>query len=456
MSPAASTSRWHPILDGDLHDRARETVAAIAAELARSWPAGATSTIKDPIRPISAHCLADGESGQALFFAALAEVDPDRGGPGIAHIERAIDQLSMDSALADLYSGFTGVAWAIDHLRGRLLAEDMEDTNEDIDRVLAQHLMQSPWKRAFDLTSGLAGLGFYALERLPVPEARGEGEPPAAQARGASPGNRQAVTCLERVIDRLDEIALRRPDGITWHTSAEILGPPTREYFPDGHENLGVAHGVPGILPVLARAIAAGVAVDKARLLLDGAVRWVLAQRRHDEESIFPYCVGHGVESKLARAAWCYGDPGIAAVLLVTARAVGEPVWEQEARAIAMASARRSLESAGVHDAGLCHGAAGLGHVFNRLYQATGEPLLLEAARTWFARALELRQPDQGIAGFRTWGPGSDGEMTWLVDPTFLTGVAGIGLALLGATTDIEPVWDRLLLLSPVTMQAER
>jgi hypothetical protein len=94
----------------------------------------------------------------------------------------------------------------------------------------------------------------------------------------------------------------------------------------------------------------------------------------------------------------------------------------------------------------------GLDHVFNRLCQATREPLLLDAARTWFARALELRRPGQGIAGFRTWGPGADGEMTWLVDPTFLTSVAGVGFALLGATTAIEPVWDRLLLLSPVAM----
>lgn len=75
---------------------------------------------------------------------------------------------------------------------------------------------------------------------------------------------------------------------------------------------------------------------------------------------------------------------------------------------------------------------------------------------TWFARALELRRPGQGIAGFRTWGPGADGEMTWLIDPTFLTGAAGIGLALLGATTDLEPVWDRLLLLAPMAMGFER
>src|SRR5882724_5833447 len=83
MTSAAPAPHWHPILDGDLHDRARQTVTDIAAELTRSWPAGATSTLKDPIRPISGHCLADGESGQALFFAALAEVDPGRGDPGI-------------------------------------------------------------------------------------------------------------------------------------------------------------------------------------------------------------------------------------------------------------------------------------------------------------------------------------------------------------------------------------
>ena len=317
----------------------------------------------------------------------------------------------------------------------------MDDTNAEVDLALADHVAQVPWRRAYDLTSGLAGFGLYALERL-----AGASADPAA-ARAARP---DAARCLARVIDRLDELALARGAGLTWHTSAEQLGPPTREYFPDGHENLGVAHGVPGLLPVLARAIAAGVAVDRARRLLDGAVAWVLAQRQADAEVQFPYCVGHGVEPKAARAAWCYGDPGIAAAVLVAARAVDEPAWEREARAIARASASRSLASAGVHDAGLCHGAAGLGHVFNRLYQATGEEALGDAARAWLSRALGLQRPGQGIAGYRTWGPGPDGEMTWLVDPTFLTGGAGIALALDAATTAREPTWDRVLLLSPL------
>ena len=39
----------------------------------------------------------------------------------------------------------------------------------------------------------------------------------------------------------------------------------------------------------------------------------------------------------------------------------------------ARAAARRTLETAGVQDHGLCHGSAGLGHLFNRIYQASGD-----------------------------------------------------------------------------------
>jgi hypothetical protein len=36
--------------------------------------------------------------------------------------------------------------------------------------------------------------------------------------------------------------------------------------------------------------------------------------------------------------------------------------------------------------------------------------------------------------------------MTWIAESGLLTGAAGIALALLAATTSVEPTWDRLLL----------
>ena len=40
--------------------------------------------------------------------------------------------------------------------------------------------------------------------------------------------------------------------------------------------------------------------------------------------------------------------------------------------------------------------------------------------------------------------------MGWIAEPSFLTGAAGIALALLAAATPREPRWDELLLVSPV------
>ncbi|HSF42405.1 MAG TPA: lanthionine synthetase LanC family protein, partial [Thermoanaerobaculia bacterium] len=220
-----------------------------------------------------------------------------------------------------------------------------------------------------------------------------------------------------------------------------------REIHPNGYYNLGVAHGVPAVVALLAGAAAAGVA--PARPLLDDTVRWLLAHRLEPGAgSCFGTSFYPGEDPGLSRLAWCYGDAGVAASLLAAARAVGEPAWEKEALDIALSAAERPAEKAMVRDAGLCHGAAGLGHLFNRMYQSTGEERLADAARFWIGYALEIRQSGEGIAGFRVWTAELDGGPPWRTDPGFLEGATGIGLALLAAVSAVEPAWDRVLLVS--------
>ncbi|HEU5060714.1 MAG TPA: lanthionine synthetase LanC family protein, partial [Kofleriaceae bacterium] len=109
------------------------------------------------------------------------------------------------------------------------------------------------------------------------------------------------------------------------------------------------------------------------------------------------------------------------------ARALGSPAWEERALAIARRAAARPDGECGVVDAGLCHGAAGLAHVFNRLHQASGDPALAAAAERWFGRALAMDAP---------------------AEPGILVGSAGLALALLAATGEDEPDWDGFLLLA--------
>lgn len=413
-------SSWQPILTGQAAARAEAAIDEIAGALAE-WPAFPEG---DPYGA----SLASGEAGLGLFFSCLDQARPGAGYDGLAaeRLERAIDRLPASLHLPGLYQGFVSIAWTIEHLRDR---EDEDDPNEEIDPAVFEILDQSPWPGSYDLTSGLAGLGAYALDRLPGPMAK---------------------DCLARVCQRLEELAVPQETGLAWPTADWLLYPHERQRFPNGMINLGVAHGVPGVLPVLAQALAVGAAPESARALLRGAVEWLLARKLPAEGvSDFPDAWGPGAAPHPTRAAWCYGDPGVAAALWITARAAGEPAWEEEAVRIARKVARRPAETCGVRDACLCHGAAGLGHVLNRLYQAMGDPELLDAARAWMERALDFREPGQGVAGLLTWGPDAAGEMSWLSDPSLLTGAAGVGLALLAAVTPFEPAWDRFLLLSP-------
>jgi hypothetical protein len=141
----------------------------------------------------------------------------------------------------------------------------------------------------------------------------------------------------------------------------------------------------------------------------------------------------------------------VAVTLLRAARATGNPDWESQALAVARAAAGRPSDAAGVIDGGLCHGAAGLLQIFNRFHQASGDPLFAATARTWLVRLMEMRKPGEGTAGWLAWRPlgdltGPNPELGWLPDEGFLTGAAGIGLALLGAISPVEPLWDRALL----------
>ena len=134
--------------------------------------------------------------------------------------------------------------------------------------------------------------------------------------------------------------------------------------------------------------------------------------------------------------------------LFQAARSSGRSAWEKAALETLDRSIRRPPATSGILDAELCHGAAGLAHIYNRAYQATGSESLRDAACTWFGRALEMRVPGQGVGGYSCFDLDSHGKYVLVDHPGFLTGAAGIGLALLAAILPVQPAWDRILLLS--------
>jgi lantibiotic biosynthesis protein len=402
--------RWQPLLTGTLRDAALESALALIRWLEPPQAKDQRSA-----------CLAAGAAGLAVCHAVVAREchDEQAHQRAVGCLDSAIDVLARQPFGMSLYSGFTGIAWAAD-LVGRLLPGEAAERNDDIDLALAQAIRHYPKNGPYDLIDGLTGLGTYALARWPRPS---------------------AVECLTGIVAELDGRARRDADGVYWWTPAAALTGPRGQLYPAGGVDVGVAHGVAGVLPLLARACGLGVAEATARPLLDGAIRWLTA---HLVESpagpTSGAFIADGAEPGPARSAWCYGDPGVAMALLLAAHDLGEPSWQLAGTQLALRAARRPPEDSGVADAGICHGTAGLTHLFTRMYGLTGERELADAAVAWAERTVAICQ--SGPAARSPSGPG------------LLEGAAGTALALLAGCVPGQPVWDQMLLISTGTAAA--
>jgi hypothetical protein len=330
------------------------------------------------------------------------------------HVAAAIRAQAQSPDALALHDGLAGVGWTVAHL-----ADDpnSEELCASIDRGLLRAL-EREWQGPYDLIGGLVGFGVYALER---------GE--------------QGHALAGRVLEVLRSKAVSRGRGLAWKTDPKLLPPHQRAVAPHGYWNFGVAHGVPGVVALCARCVSAGTHATAARELMNGAAEFLLdAEPPNDAGRFPPWHTDGGTDGNRARLAWCYGDLGVAAAL--TAAAQVEPRWQQEARSLARACALRP-SGEWLHDAGVCHGAAGIAHTFNRMYQATGDLVLRDAALRWLTVTLEMRN-EHAYAGF----PAFDGETGgWRADATLLSGAAGIALVLRSMVSEDAPLWDRLLLL---------
>jgi lantibiotic biosynthesis protein len=395
---------WQPVLDGEPAQAALRLVRAIALEVAKVRGAAVDRTVFWAY----ASSALDEPFANAAYDAALADLAA---------------QVLAGASHPMLYNeGLSGMGWALAHV-----TDDSDGLLARIDQTMLGLVSHPSWRGDYDLTQGLVGYGVYFLERLRSGE-------PADQAREG----------LERVVAHLAATAERTADGACWFTRPDLLQPHLRTLWPHGRYDCGVAHGSAGVVAMLARAAALPDPPTAAYALGHDAARWLIAQRQAPGPvgGRFPGLVVPGVPVEPTRSAWCYGDLGIATVLWRAEHDLG--IARGLAHETALDGALRPTTHVHIEDVALCHGSSGIAHLYNRLYQATRDPALREAAQQWYGATLVADTLD-ALPGFALWGS------HW---HRLLDGAIGVGLALLAAVTRTPPAWDRILLCDLPTAAA--
>ena len=381
----------------------------------------------------SGNSVARGRTGGALYLAAWhrATGDAQSRSDALALAQTALETLGDEYLRFDWVGGLAGATWALRRLGALDQDEPLDPAfSEEIDQALASRLAVETWVDDYDLISGLVGDGLYALDH---------------------PDRRWRELLVGEVLRHLAATATTNDAGITWFTRPELLPEHQREIYQDGYHNLGLAHGVPGVVGFLARCVAEDCHAATARPLLEGSMRWLVAQSlqlpgRQPATNEKGYFASFAESNRPSRLAWCYGDLGVCVALLRAAEALGHDDWHAFALEVARDCASRSVDESLVNDMGMCHGAAGAALVFLRLWQRTGDPSLAEAVRFWVQRTLDMRLPQfPATAGVFSmeW---EDGVYYPISCVTYFTGAAGVGLALLSSLTGDTDSWDAMFL----------
>lgn len=417
-------------------------VEDIVTRVLRSWPPPGNHAAKDePGRDlVFSGTLASGQPGAALLLATVA--DADLMARTILH-DRLRWSASVVGMAGGLYGGILGTGFV-----GRLVAkpEEYHRLFTAIDAVASRSL-PDPGRRAelaaeralktgdYDLMTGLTGWGAYYLS---VARRTGEWQP--------------LRLVVERLVGWLSSLSIDGEPRLGWIA----FNPPNlRQEMPEelasGYYSTGIAHGIAGPLTLLSLVLqeeAPIAGVEEAILIL---AEWLCEQRVASAAAgswppNVPVRQRDGEPARLGgRNGWCYGAPGIGWALLNAGIALRSGYFHQIGLDAIRATVAQALTGMPMTPC-LCHGAAGLLQICNRV--RTLEPGLgwVEAAQERLAGALVEQYDGDSTYGF----PDPSSQSPAGADSAgLLEGSAGIALALASFAGRVHvPSWDAILLLT--------
>ncbi len=367
--------------------------------------------------------LMGGISGMILLQSTLSQYFHDKQlkKEMYENISRLIYLLENEETLTFTFcDGIAGVGWLFIYLKDKKLIEiDVDEFLDEIDVTLSNLIDLLISDENYDFLNGLVGIGIYFLKRKKYDVVK-----------------RMISSLYSKISDEFIEIKFVN-----------------KNFNGNRYYDFGLAHGNAAILFFISKCYSLNILRTKCFKIIKGMVKFFFNNiQSNDSIAIFPYKIPSEQYKKdktiqFCRLGWCYGDLSILHTLLLVSIWINDKKLNK--RVLEMlknkTSNRKSIKQTLINDAGFCHGAAGVGYIFYKLYKLTGEKIFLYTSTFWTKKTLQ-NSKGAGIGGKYILNIKTEKSISpW----ELLTGYAGIGLFLSSIISiDKNNDWDEIFLLS--------
>jgi hypothetical protein len=364
--------------------------------------------------------LMSGLSGVAIFLAEYGSHFKINNGQLVANImEQAFENVQNIWHPPSFCSGLSGLLWAAHYIKETIYIDIDFDFSEIEDFLFEQELLYAR-KNNFDFLHGANGIFYYYL----------------------SLGSKIDIDHVNSYLELLNSFSKADgKGGITWESIVDTDNPILVN-------NLSLSHGIASTIIILSNILRKYPKNETAFDMLEKSVQFLIRSKNIDtQQSIFPpYTSLENGLTRKSRLGWCYGDLGIGISLIVAGSILrSQQATNEGIDTLLHSSLRRDLSANSVVDAGICHGAGGIAHIFNRLFHKTGIYQFKDASLYWYEVTIGMaNKGDDSFGGYQMFG----GDSGWKNELNFLEGISGVGLTLISALRETEPKWDSCILIN--------
>jgi lantibiotic modifying enzyme len=328
-------------------------------------------------------------------------------------LEKAVEVFPVRKMQTGFLEGFEGIFWVVDYL----LKHNIVSDNSFLDD-LKPHLLKSI---EIDLKGNFFDALHGSINKLDL------------LFNSSLYKREESLKYPDLFINSLWENRVENEKGIYWYDSSAI----NKDIV-----NLGLAHGISGILVFLTKLKGQGYENPKIDLLLEGIIKSLISfKSKNPYNCYFPSNYSENGSEAGSRLAWCNGDLGIAYAMLYCSETLQKSDLRKQAIEVINGLYHRRISNSEIDhfeenfffDTAFCHGLSGIAYTLAKINEILKNPLIEQRIDYWKGELRNNLSTQLSINGdiyYPVYKQDKDHSYT-LDKCSMLAGLTGTGLVLL-------------------------